>query len=164
VAWDTVTILSSWTDNLLSIPWETALQPTLSRGRTIRNLTVNTFHPFELLPAAFETGRFEWYPERDDEREQSINDSTQMHEYASSILAGWELFLYEHSAVLGEPGHAVSGPRGDLTYAALLESQRWHAAWHHRQVNDHCRRQGLDTLSQLPASLVEDVDLPDYIY
>lgn len=64
MAWDTVTIPRSWMETLSRLGWEIVLQPTPSRGRKIRNLTVNTFHPFELIPAGFATGQFEWYPER----------------------------------------------------------------------------------------------------
>ena len=34
--------------------------------RSLRNLTVNVFHPFELLPTAFDEGRFDWDPDLDD--------------------------------------------------------------------------------------------------
>lgn len=164
VAWDTVTILESWALNLQSMEWDVVLEPTRSRGRTIRNLTVNTFHPFELLPGAFESGRFDWYPERDDERERGLTDMALLREYVSDVLTGWQRFLFERAEELAEADHMVSGPRGELTYAALLESQRWHAAWHHRQVDDHCRRRGAATPNPLSASLSGAVGLPSYIY
>jgi hypothetical protein len=168
VAWDTVTVLGVWTQTLDVLDWDAVLQPTPSRGRTIRNLTVNTFHPFELVPEAFATGSFEWYPDRDDERERALTDMAALRSYADRILGGWEMFLLERGDDLGEDlggGPRISrGPQGELTFPALLEAQRWHAAWHHRQVVDHCRRQGLPHGPELPEALLADVRLPEDIY
>ena len=164
VAWDTVTILKTWTETLAVLDWDLVMQPTPSRGRTIRNLTVNTFHPFELVPDAFHTGSFEWYPDRDDEREHGLTDMTALRQYAHRILEGWELFLFEFGDELDDPSRMSAGPQGELTFTALLEAQRWHSAWHHRQVVDHCRRQGREHLPELPEPLMEDIRLPADIY
>jgi hypothetical protein len=164
VAWDTVTVLELWNETLAVLDLGAVLQPTPSRGRTIRNLTVNTFHPFELVPEAFATGRFEWYPERDDEKERELTDMPALRRYTERILGGWEMFLLEHGEDLGEGTRTSRGPQGELSFSALLEAQRWHAAWHHRQVVDHCRRQGLPHGPELPEALLADVQLPADIY
>lgn len=164
VAWDTVTILKTWTETLAVLDWDLVMQPTPSRGRTIRNLTVNTFHPFELVPEAFHTGTFEWYPERDDERERGLTDMPALRHYADRVLEGWELFLFEFSDRLGDPSRMSTGPQGELTFTALLEAQRWHSAWHHRQVVDHCRGQGRRDLPEVPEPLMDDIRLPADIY
>lgn len=164
VAWDTVTVLKTWTETLAVLDWDLVMQPTPSRGRTTRNLTVNSFHPFELVPEAFHRGSFEWYPERDDERERELTDMPALQEYADRILGGWELFLFEHSDALGDTAGMVRGPQGELTFTALLEAQRWHAAWHHRQVVDHCRGQGRRDLPELPEALMQDIRLPAAVY
>ena len=67
--WDIAAILRAWCDHLQEAGFELALEPTPSRGRTLRNLTVNVFHPLELLADAGETGRFDWDPDLDEERE-----------------------------------------------------------------------------------------------
>jgi hypothetical protein len=164
VAWDTVTVLETWTETLAVLDWDLVMQPTPSRGRTIRNLTVNTFHPFELVPEAFHTGRFEWYPERDDERERALTDMPALRHYADSVLQAWQLFLFGYGDELGDPSRMSSGPQGELTFTALLEAQRWHAAWHHRQVVDHCRQQGVEQLPELPEPLMNNIRLPADIY
>lgn len=164
VAWDTVTILKTWTETLAVLDWDLVLQPTLSRGRTIRNLTVNTFHPFELVPEAFHHGSFDWYPERDDERERVLTGMPALRQYADRILERWEVFLFQSSDELGDSGRTSSGPRGQLTFTALLEAQRWHSAWHLRQVVDHCRRQGRPYGPELPELLLADIRLPADIY
>ncbi len=164
VAWDTVTILRTWSETLAVLDWDLVLQPTPSRGRSIRNLTVNTFHPFELVAEAFRTGAFEWYPERDDQRERELTDMSAHRQYADSILQGCELFLFESSDELADPARMSTGPQGELTFTALLEAQRWHAAWHHRQVVDHSRRQGRLNIPDLPVPLMADIRLPADIY
>ena len=49
--------------------------PTPSRGRSVRNLTVNTFRPFELLVEARRSHTFRWYTgDADAERERPLVD------------------------------------------------------------------------------------------
>jgi hypothetical protein len=164
VAWDLCLVLESWVDNLEHLDRATMVEPTPSRGRSIRNLTVNTFHPIVLLPSAFEEGRFDWYPEDDDERERRLTGTVEVHDYATCILDGWKLFLLARDDDAGDRQRVVSGPRGTLTYAALLESQRWHAAWHLRQVLDHCARRGIEPASTLGSELIDQIGLPARIY
>ena len=163
-AWDTATILASWTEVLAQVDWDTLLEPTASRGRSIRNLTVNTFHPFELLPDAFARGRFLWYPERDDEREAVLESRARLSAYANGVRSEWEQFLADNGDEIANTSRRVSGPRGELSFAALLESQRWHAAWHYRQVIDHCRRRGVEMTSCPSPAVVDDIGLPESIY
>jgi hypothetical protein len=56
LAADTVTLLAAWASGIA--PLEALLAPTPSRGRSLRNLTVNVHHPFELLPRAWGDGDF----------------------------------------------------------------------------------------------------------
>ena len=53
----TVPVLERWLDSVRTLDFELLTTPTASRGRTLRNLTVNVFHPFELLPAAWATSQ-----------------------------------------------------------------------------------------------------------
>ncbi len=56
LARDCGALLDAWTEHLGGLPFALLVAPTPSRGRSIRNLTVNVFHPFELLPGAPATG------------------------------------------------------------------------------------------------------------
>jgi hypothetical protein len=109
--------------------------PTQSRGRTLRNLTVNVFCPFELLPAAWATGEFPWEPERDDEQERALGDVVA---YADSIFAAWTSFVLE----FGGGDTTVTSPRGEISFSALLESQRDHVAFHLAQLVAFLGEQG----------------------
>ena len=126
LAWETLPLLRAWLDRVRTLD---LTAPTQSRGRTLRNLTVNVFHPVELLPGAWATGEFPWEPERDDEREQAVGDVVA---YAEGILADWTDFVLEHGDELGE--RPVTSPRGDVLFSALLDSQRKHVAFHLDQL------------------------------
>jgi hypothetical protein len=127
LAWATLPPLRAWLDRVRALEPGLLTQPTQSRGRTLRNLTVNVFHPFELLPAAWTSGQFPWEPERDDERERALGDVVS---HADGILATWTAFVLEHAEVLGRRDPVVSSPRGEVRFSAVLDSQRNHAAFH----------------------------------
>jgi hypothetical protein len=133
LAWETLPILRSWADRIRPLGLDVLTAPTKSRGRSLRNLTVNVFHPFELLPAAWAGGRFPWEPERDDEREQPLTTEADVSGYAERILGDWTVFVVEHDDEL-ERDPVVSSPRGDVRFSTLLESQLSHAAFHHEQL------------------------------
>lgn len=69
--------------------------PTPARGRTLRELIVNVFHPIELLSQAWSTGTFAWYPDRDPERVESLVDKDTVVRYAGTIHQGWTVFVLE---------------------------------------------------------------------
>jgi len=129
LAWETLPLLRDWLDRLRPLGEEALGMPTESRGRSLKHLTVNVFHPFELLAGAWESGQFPWEPERDDEREPA-----DVVDYAERILAAWTEFVLDHGDVLGERDPLVSSPRGDIRFPALLESQLEHVAFHHGQL------------------------------
>lgn len=134
LAWETLPILRAWADRVSPLDDELLSAPTPSRGRSLRNLTVNVFHPFELLPGAWANGRFQWEPERDDERERALRGAVDVVDYAARILAGWTEFVLEHGDELGQRDPVVFSPRGDILFSALLESQLEHVSFHHGQL------------------------------
>jgi hypothetical protein len=124
---DCTVILDAWLARIEGLGWELLLTPTPSRGRSLRNLTVNVFHPFELLPMAWETGRFEWYPEEDDLRESQLGERAAFVAYAKRVASAWRDFGF-----VGD--RSVETPRGEVSWSALVAFQRWHAAYHFRQL------------------------------
>jgi len=106
-------------------------------------LTVNVFHPFELLPAAWQSGSFPWEPERDDEREALLDSVFEVVAYAGRIFADWTDFFLEHGEELGQRDPTVVSPRGGVRFSALLESQLEHASFHREQLVDFLRVEGL---------------------
>ena len=134
VAWETLPLLRSWLDHLRPLAFEQLTAPTHSRGRSLRNLTVNVFHPIELLSAAWSTLDFPWEPERDDEREEGLATAAEVVGYAERRLADWTGFVLEHAEDLGERDPVVSSPRGELRFSALHDSQLEHVYLHHAQL------------------------------
>jgi hypothetical protein len=132
LAADTVTLLEAWAVGLAELDTDTLLAPTPSRGRSLRNLTVNVHHPFELLPQAWADESFPWDPDRDGEREERLVDAGAVRDYAAGITARWRAFVTANA--LGTHDPVVASPRGDARFSVVLDSQRWHAAYHLRQL------------------------------
>ena len=142
VAWKTLPILRSWLDHLRGLDGGLLTRPTLSRGRSLCSLTVNVFHPFELLPAAWQTLSFPWEPERDDEREALLTPARGVVAFADRIFADWTDFVLENAEEFGCRDPTVVSPRGELRFSALLDSQLDHVSFHHEQLVDFLRARG----------------------
>lgn len=128
---EALAVLRAWIEALRHASWEALLEPTPARGRTLRNLTVNAFHPFELLPAAWSSGEFPWHPEEDGAREQRLESVEELLGFAAGAADGWESFL-GHEPLTND--RDVASPRGPVRFSALVSFQRWHAAYHYRQL------------------------------
>lgn len=166
MAWDSVSILESWLGLLRHMDFETMVQPTRSRGRSPRNLTVNVFHPFELLPGAFAEGTFEWHTKESDERrEAELTTAEEVISWAQGCLFTFQGFLLEAEDQLDvEDPHVVTSNRGEASFSVLVHSQRAHAAVHHRQVVDFLSERGVDVSDALDVDGIADLDLPESIY
>jgi hypothetical protein len=134
LARDTLVVLDAWLAGIRPLTLEELLEPTPARGRSLRNLTVNVFHPFELLPAAWTTGVFPWDPEEDVAREQPLTTADILVAHATAARASWGEFVRSRGAELSGSDPAVVSPRGDVAFSVLLDVQRWHAAFHLRQL------------------------------
>jgi hypothetical protein len=163
LAWDCAMLLDAWLGQLQGVRFETLLLPTRSRRRSIRNLTVNVFHPFELLPDACVTGVFPWDPDGDAEREAPLVDRGSVVSYAQARHDRWTGFLDERCGTL-DPLLVVGTPRGELTLAALLGAQRWHAAFHYRQLVDFLEENRVLSTAPLPLDRLDGLDLPVDLY
>jgi hypothetical protein len=159
-----VTVLRAWLEHLRELPWPVVLAPTPSRARTIRELTVNTFHPFELLPGAWESGRFDWRPERDAEREAALTSAGALVGFAQAACDGFSGFLLRVGGDLEARDPLVSSPRGKLPYSTLLAAQRWHAAFHYRQLRVFLEGSGRTPSNPLPAEALAALELPAEVF
>jgi hypothetical protein len=164
LAWDATAVQDAWLRLIRPLDFETLLLPTPSRGRSVRNLTVNVFHPFELLRVAFDEARFEWDPDLDDAREASLGDAAGVVAYAVDRNVTWRDWLVEREAELLVRDPVVSSLRGEITYRNLLASQRWHAAFHYRQVLAFLEGRGHSVGDALSLESLRDLDLPREIF
>jgi hypothetical protein len=163
LAADTADVLRAWLDQLRVLPLSVLLEPTPSRGRTLRNLTVNVFHPFSLLPAAWAGSGFDWRPEEDEQRERELTDAAAVVGYAEVVYAGWSTFL-EDAGDLDRPDLLVPSPRGALAWLDLLDHQRWHAAFHYRQLLAFVDERRITREPALPLDVLDGLELPDAVY
>jgi hypothetical protein len=134
LALETVAVLESWLGRVRPLEIAVLTAPTASRGRSLRNLTVNVFHPFELLPGAWTASIFPWEPDDDDGRETRLDTARAVVAYAERILAGWAGFVRTHGSELDEHDPVVASPRGNVRFSALVDSQLRHAWFHHAQL------------------------------
>jgi hypothetical protein len=164
LAWDATAVLAAWLKLLRGLDFATLILPTPSRDRSLRNLTVNVFHPFELLPVAFDEGRFDWDPMLDDVREASLQDAAAVLAYATDRYVAWQDWLRVREAELLVRDPVVHSSRGDITYRNLLASQRWHAAFHYRQLLAFLGGRGHDVSGVLSLESLCDLDLPHEVF
>ena len=82
LGWEIAGILDGWIRELRGLAWAQLTAPTQSRGRSLRNLTVNVFHPVDLLPEAWTSGGFDWDPDEDPVREAALVSTDELIAYA----------------------------------------------------------------------------------
>lgn len=165
LAWDLSSILDAWVDHLRPLDWETIVEPTPSRGRSLRNLTCNTFHPISLLPGAVEGGDFPWSTEEDDEREAALHGTEEIVAYAGAIATGFQGWLLgAEEALAAAATSPVTTPRGDLDVATLLAAQRWHAAFHYRQLTVFLTSRGRELPGSFRIEALADLELPEEVF
>jgi hypothetical protein len=163
LAWDCAAVLDAWTKALHGLTAGDLTAPTPSRGRSLRNLTVNVFHPFELLPAAWERGSFPWRPEDDPDREAPLTTAELVVAYAERGCVDWRAFLRASGAALHDTW-VVSSPRGEIAFRDLLAHQRWHAAFHYRQLLAHRTLIESPVADPFPLDRLDALDLPEAVF
>lgn len=167
LAWDLSAILEAWVDHLRLLDWETICASTPSRGRTLRNLTCNTFHPITLIPGAAEHGEFPWDPDGDDEREAALDGADAAVDYASTIATdfqGWLLGTEDLLAGAGAGSRPVKTLRGAVDVVTLLVAQRWHAAFHYRQLKVFLASRGTELPGSFRIEALADLELPEEVF
>ena len=165
LAWDLSAILDAWVDHLRLLDWEAICAPTPSRGRTLRNLTCNTFHPITLIPGAVEHGAFLWNPDGDDVREAALDSAPATISYAATTAADFQGWLLGAEELLAGAGsRPVKTLRGDLDVATLLVAQRWHAAFHYRQLKVFLASRGIVVPGSFSIEALADLELPEEVF
>ena len=148
VAWDIDEIVQAWLELLEQTPWDALLEPLPRLDRTPLDLGVDTLVGIAALTAAFTSGWFHWpgnpaTGETGDAavvRYQSsivaaIGSREELLAFTRPLTRAWREALVDHDEMLRhEQDRVVRAPRGELSWARLLEAQRLHAAQHYRQA------------------------------
>lgn len=165
LSWDLASVLEAWITEIRAASWDLLTTPTPSRGRTLRNLTVNVFLPIRLLPGALATGDFPWNPEEDDPVvEATLTTPADVVGYAEAVSQEWSFALLDLEERLVEDDPEISSPRGALPFTTLLASQRWHAAYHFRQLTSFYEQQGVGRAGTFSNASLRDLDLPADVF
>lgn len=165
VAFSLLDVLERWLEVMTEVPFEALLEPTLSRGRNIRNLTVNVFRPIGLLPRSYQDGQFNWFTnEADLQQESFLRDTAQVVAFATGIYGEFANFLLEHAEAFTTNDPQLSGNRGNMLFSELLVTQRFHAGFHYRQIVDFFNTGGYGPKPALPAMIVEAIGMPEQLY
>jgi hypothetical protein len=163
-AGDVIALLDAWVAHLRGFSWEFLSAASPSRGRTLRELTVNVFSPFDLLPTAWESGEFPWHPEDDEARGAAFAGHAELVDWAADVARQWARFVAVEQDGF-ETGRQLLSPRGRLAWGPLLASQRWHAAFHYRQLVHFADREGVGRpRGVLELESLRDLALPDDVF
>lgn len=164
LAWDISTIVEAWSQQLAGIGFELMIAPTPSRSRSLRELTVNVHEPLRLMEVAWESGRFAWNTDRDEELAGELADAAALRAYAERRSAGWIAFLSGVGDELAERDPEILAGEEPLAFSALLDSQRFHAAFHYRQLLSFLAAEGAPPASSLDLAQLEGLRLPDAVF
>ena len=161
---DTVGLVTAWDAIARGLSAELLWAPTPSRSRTTAELVVNVLNPFDLMPGGWETGELPWHPEDDEERSRALSRG-ELVAWASSVAARWAGFVLSSGELLAQPGRELDSPRGMLEWGPLVSSQRWHAAFHYRQVTAFLELEGPALPPGVPPlETLADIALPEDIF
>jgi hypothetical protein len=165
LGYDVLLVLESWAANLRGLPWEVILAETESRGRSIRNLTMNAVYPISLLPETWVTRTLDWgIVDLDEERAQAYTTTEGLADYAREVHDLWSMFMLETEDALALDDPVVETPRGMLAYSALLASHRWHLSFHHRQMVAHLAAADIAPAHPFRAEQLAGMTLPESIF
>ncbi|RZU34152.1 hypothetical protein [Blastococcus saxobsidens] len=165
MAWDIAAVLDDWVRLVGHYEWDQLLEPTLSRGRDSRNLTVNVCRPIDLLPAAYREHFFAWYTgEADLQVEAYLHTTEQVRTYVERASRTWQAFLLEVSELPEVDDPFVVSNRGDTAFSELVRLQRFHAAFHHRQICDFLDNAGVPVARLLDVTAFTGIGLPEELY
>jgi len=176
-AWDIDEIAGAWLELLEQTPWETLLDPLPRLHRTPLDLGVDTLVGIAALTEALSTGWFHWpgnpatgatgdgaVVEYQDSIVDGIGSRDELLAFARPVAHGWREAIGDHDdALRAEPDRTIRAPRGELTWARLLEAQRLHAGQHYRQATTFLIARGLPVPS-LDLAELDGLQLPQFVY
>jgi glutaredoxin len=164
LAWDLAAVLEAWSDQLEAIGWELMTAATPSRGRTLANLTVNVHEPIHQLTVAWESGVFTWDTDLDEERASAFTDAGELRAYALSRAAGWITFLSDLGDGIADRDPAIRAGDETVRFSSLLDSQRFHAAFHYRQLRTFLAQRQSAPADQFDLDRLVDLRLPEAVF
>jgi len=164
LAWDLAAIAEAWSEQIAGLSHDLLTAPTPSRGRSVCNLTVNVHEPLALMADAWETGTFTWDTDLDGGKAAQLADADAVRRYAEARTAGWIVFLSDAGDDLAERDPAVRAGGETISFSTLLDAQRFHAAFHYRQIRTFLEQAGAASGAALDLSRFEGLRLPAAVF
>jgi hypothetical protein len=161
--WDLNAVLTAWIECVRVLAWEQLGRSTPSRGRSLRELSVNVFRPVELLSAAWREGAFLWIVAEDDALVERLDGHARLLAYIEAVQEGWAAFLAATGESIRED-REVRSEKGTLPYRALLDAQRLHAAYHLRQLVVFLEDSGVSPASRFRPEQIAGLKLPSAVF
>ena len=156
-AGECLALLHAWLAHARAFDWQLLSRPTPSRGRTLRELTVNVFEQFEHAPEAWETGELRRDPDDDASRAAAFPSRQELVGWADGIAQRWGDFLLLHERELDDAPPPFSSVRGMLEWGPFVSAKRWHTAFHYRELVEFCEAEGVPR----PTGVLELASLRD---
>ena len=97
-------------------------------------------------------------------RARDLQDAPAVVAYASDRYVAWQDWLRENERDLLTREPDITSPRGCVTYSNLLDSQRWHAAFHYRQLLAFLDGRGYDLTAARSLASLDGLTLPAEIF
>jgi hypothetical protein len=72
--------------------------------------------------------------------------------------------MLESEEALARDDPSVVTPRGQLRYSDLLAAQRWHIAFHHRQIVEYLALEGVEPAHPFRVEQLAGVTLPATVF
>jgi hypothetical protein len=177
VAWDIDAVEHAFLELVETTRWDALLTPMPVLNRTPLALAVDASVGITALLEPFVTGWFHWpgNPVTGELGDAtvvayeasivvSIGDRLDLLAVVRPVVESWRTFVLEYEdAFRVDPARAVRTPRGELTWVALLEAQRLHAAQHYRQAATQVASLG-HRVPELDFSTLYGMRLPTAIY
>ena len=154
-AGECLALLHAWLAHVRALDWELLSRPTQSRGRTLRELTVNVFEQLEHAPEAWETGELRRDPGDDATRAAAFASRDELVGWADGIAQRWGDFLLLHERDLDEAPPPFASARGTLEWGPFVSAKLWHTAFHYRELVEFCQAEDVPR----PAGVLEPAAL-----
>jgi glutaredoxin len=164
LAWDLAAIAEAWSEQIAQLSFELLTAPTPSRGRTVRNLTVNVHEPLALMAEAWESGLFVWDTDLDEGLAAALGDAGAVRAYAEVRTAGWIGFLMDLGDELGRADPELRAGSEPIAFSTLLDAQRFHAAFHYRQIRTFLEAATAAPGGALDLARLEGLRLPQAVF
>ena len=120
--------------------------------------------PLRLMADGWESGVFVWDTDLDEGIAAQLADADAVRAYAESRTAGWIGFLMDLGDELGRADPQLRAGHETIAFSTLLDAQRFHAAFHYRQIRAFLEAAGVARAGVLELARFDGLRLPQAVF